>query len=105
MYTDISSEDYQEQFQSGEKGEYQFIDVRELDEYEEGHIAGTTHIPLSQFQARVGEISEDSPVVLVCAAGGRSAQAAQFMASLGYENLYNLTDGTKGWIIKGYAVE
>jgi len=105
MYTDISSEEYQEQFQSGDKGEYQFIDVREVDEYEDGHVAGTTNIPLSQFQARVGEISEDSPVVLICAAGGRSAQAAQFMASLGYEDLYNLTDGTKGWIAKGYAVE
>lgn len=105
MYTDISSEDYQDQFQSGDKGDYQFIDVREIDEYEEGHIAGTTNIPLSQFQARVDEISEDAPVVLVCAAGGRSAQAAMFMASLGYEELYNLTDGTKGWIAKGYAVE
>lgn len=105
MYTDISSEEYQEQFQSGENGKYQFIDVREVDEYEEGRIPGTTNIPLSEFQSRVNEISNDSKVVLVCAAGGRSAQAATFMASIGYENLYNLTDGTKGWIKKGYAVE
>lgn len=105
MYTDISSEDYQNQFQNGEKGDYQFIDVREIDEYEDAHIAGTTNIPLSEFQARVDEISEDSPVVLVCAAGGRSAQAAMFMASMGYEELYNLVDGTKGWMAKGYQVE
>jgi len=105
MFTDITSEEYQEQFQSGEQGEYQFIDVREVEEYEDGHIAGTTNIPLSEFQARYEEISEDSPIVLVCAAGGRSAQAAQFMSAMGYENLYNLIDGTKGWIIKGYEVE
>ncbi len=105
MYTDINSEEYQEQFQSGDKGDYQFIDVREIDEYADGRIAGTTNIPLSQFQERVGEITKESPIVLVCAAGGRSAQAADFMLSLGYEDVYNLTDGTKGWISKGYDVE
>lgn len=107
MYTDITSEEFQEQFQSGDKGEYQFIDVRELEEYEEAHIAGTTLIPLSEFQERFEEIAEDTPVVLVCRSGGRSAQAANFMMGMGYdpENLFNLSDGTMGWMKKGYAVE
>ena len=105
MYTDISSEEFQEQFQSGNNGDFQFIDVREEDEYEEAHIAGTTLIPLSEFQSRVDEISEDTPVVLVCRSGGRSAQAATFLASMGYEDLYNMADGTMGWMNKGYEVE
>ena len=105
MYTDITSEAFQEQFLSGNKGDFQFIDVREIDEYEEAHIPGTTLIPLSEFQARVSEINKDTPVVLVCRSGVRSAQAAMFMASMGYGELYNLVDGTMGWMIKGFAVE
>ena len=105
MYSDISSEDFREQFVSGESGEYQFIDVREEEEHAETHIPGATNIPLSEFMARVDDISEDSPVLLVCNTGVRSAQAAMFLVSMGYEDVYNLEEGTKGWMKKGYAVE
>ena len=105
MYSDISSEDYKEQFVSGDSGDYQFIDVREEEEHAEGHIPGVVNIPLSEFMARVDEISEDMPVVLVCNTGVRSAQAAMYLASMGYDQLYNLEEGTKGWMKKGYPVE
>lgn len=107
MYTDISSEDYREQFASGAGGDYQFIDVREEEEHAEVHIPGTVNIPLSEFLPRVDEISEDAPVILVCSTGVRSAQAALFLASMGYDQdlIYNLEDGTKGWMKKGYAVD
>lgn len=105
MYTDISSEEFREQFLNGNNVEFQFIDVREVEEYREAHIPGTTLIPLSEFKMRVDEISEDTPVVLVCRTGVRSAQAAMFMASMGYEELYNLVDGTAGWMMKGFEVE
>ena len=105
MYSEINSEEYREQFESGDSGDYQFIDVREIDEYEAGHIPGTKNIPMSELQDRVDEISEETPVVLVCATGGRSGQVATFLASMGYEDIYNHSDGTKGWIIKGYPTE
>ena len=105
MYTDISSEDYREQFASGDSGEFQFIDVREEEEHAEVHIPGTINIPLSEFPARSDEISEDAAVVLVCNTGVRSSQAALFLAGMGYEQLYNLEDGTKGWMKKGYTIE
>ena len=105
MYSEINSEEYQEQFESGNAGDYQLIDVRETDEFAAGHIPGTKNIPLSEFQERVDEISEGSPVILVCATGGRSGRAATFLASMGYEDIYNHSDGTKGWIAKGYPAE
>ncbi|MDE2634799.1 MAG: rhodanese-like domain-containing protein [Chloroflexota bacterium] len=107
MYADISSEDYREQFASGESVEYQFIDVREEEEHAEVHIPGAVNIPLSEFAARVDEISEDTPVILVCNTGVRSAQAALYLAAMGYDQdlIYNLEDGTKGWMKKGYAVD
>lgn len=104
MYTDISSEDYREQFAAGVR---QFIDVREEEEHAEVHIPGTVNIPLSEFTARVDEISEDAPVILVCNTGVRSSQAALFLVGMGYDQdlIYNLEDGTKGWMKKGYAIE
>ena len=107
MYTDISSEDYRDQFASGEGGDFQFIDVREEDEHAEVHIPGAINIPLSEFPARLDEISEDGPVVLVCNTGVRSSQAALFLAGMGYDQdfIFNLEEGTKGWMNKGYAVE
>ena len=107
MYTDVSSEDYREQFASGAGGEYQLIDVREGEEHAEVHIPGTINIPLSELPARLDEISEDEPVILVCNTGVRSSQAALFLAGMGYDQdlIYNLEDGTKGWMKKGYAIE
>jgi len=105
MLEDLSSEDYQEQFASGEGGEYQLIDVREEEEHATAHIPGAINIPLSAFSERLDDISEDMPVLLVCNTGVRSLQAAYFLMSMGYDQLYNLEDGTKGWQKKGYAVK
>ena len=106
MYTDISCEDFRAQFDSDESVDCQFIDVREEEEHDEVHIPGTVNIPLSEFPARIDEISEEAPVILVCNTGVRSSQAALFLAGMGYDQdlIYNLEDGTKGWIKKGYAV-
>lgn len=102
MYNDINSEAYREQF--ADKA-HQFIDVREEEEHAEGHIPGAVNIPLSEFMARVDEIDEEAAVVLVCNTGVRSSQAADFLASMGYDQIYNLEEGTKGWMQKGYAVD
>ncbi len=105
MFTDLSTEEFRQQFASGADSDYQFIDVREEEEYAEGHIPGAANIPLSEFMARADEISEDAPVLLVCNTGVRSSQAALFLASMGYEEIYNLEEGTKGWLQRGYAVD
>lgn len=105
MYNDLNLETFQSQFESGASGAFQFVDVREQDEYAEGHIPGAVNIPLTEFMARVDELSEDEPVVLVCNTGVRSSQAALFLVSMGYEDIYNLDDGTKGWIKQGRAIE
>ena len=104
MYSDISSEDYRDQFASAD---HQLIDVREEEEHAEAHIPGAINIPLSEFPARFDEISEDAPVALVCNTGVRSSQAALFLLGMGYDGdqIYNLEDGTKGWREKGYTVE
>ena len=105
MVDDITNEAYLERFASGDEGAYQLIDVREEDEYAAGHIPGAMNIPLSEFMARYDEVDEDMPALFVCNTGVRSSQAAFFLAGMGCENLYNLEEGTKGWIKQGHAVE
>ena len=51
------------------------------------------------------KLTKMPPVVLVCNTGVRSSQAALYLASMGYEQIYNLEEGTKGWMQKGFAVD
>lgn len=100
---DISIDAYQEQFHADT--DYILVDVRETDEYVAGHLPGAVNIPLSLLEMRFNEIGRDKPIVLVCAKGGRSAMAADFMASQAYADLYNLVDGTMGWMLRGLPLE
>lgn len=78
-------------------------DVREIDEYGQGHIPGAINIPLSDLPARVGEIT--APAVIVCLSGGRSAQAAAYLDAQGVTGVMNLSGGTLGWMREGREVK
>lgn len=77
------------------------IDVREPDEYVEGHVPGATLIPLGEVPDRVAEVPADRTVYLVCAVGGRSGRAAEYLAGEG-RDVVNVAGGTKGWIAAGH---
>ena len=67
-----------------------FVDVREEDEFELGHIKGAVNIPLSRLRERMGEIPRDRPVYLHCRSGQRSYNAARVLLQSGWERVYNL---------------
>ncbi|MBE6053049.1 MAG: pyridine nucleotide-disulfide oxidoreductase [Clostridium sartagoforme] len=72
------------------------VDVREIREYENGHIKGAINIPLSQLRERFNEIPKDVPVYLHCRTGQRSYNAALALQNLGYKNVYNITGSFLG---------
>lgn len=72
------------------------IDVREIREFENGHIKGAKNIPLSQLRERVNEIPKDVPVYLHCRTGQRSYNATLALQNLGYNNTYNVTGSFLG---------
>ncbi len=82
------------------------LDVREPDEYDGplGHIAGAALIPLGALTDRVGEVKTDKPVVTVCRAGGRSAQAIVILRRAGVTDAANLAGGMLGWRAQGHPV-
>lgn len=101
-YQDISAEEYQSQFN---RIDHMLVDVREPEEFVQAHLPGAINIPLNDLMMRAGEIPNQRPVVLVCARGNRSAIAAEALSMSGYTSLYNLEEGTIGWMFKGLPVE
>lgn len=75
----------------------QIIDVREPNEFNNGHILGARNIPLSQLRMRKSEIRQDMPVYLYCQSGMRSAQAAGILKKLGHKDINHLKGGFKTW--------
>jgi sulfur dioxygenase len=84
----------------------QLVDVREPEEFTGplGHIAGATLVPLGDLAQRAGELSRDRPVVAVCRAGGRSAQATVILGHAGFAAVANLAGGMLRWRGEGRAV-
>ena len=75
------------------------LDVRELVEWEQGHIEGAVHIPLTQLPQRLAELPSGRTVV-VCTVGGRSAQAVAYLAQQGHD-VANLRGGMLDWADAG----
>jgi len=80
-----------------------WLDVREADEYENGAIAGAVHIPRGFLELNIeNEVpAKDTPIVLYCAGGIRSALAAKSLMDLGYADVVSLKPGFNGWKDKG----
>lgn len=67
------------------------IDVRSPLEFASGHVDGALNLPLDQFVDGYAQVAPDKQqaVVLYCASGGRSGQAAQFLTAQGYTQVFN----------------
>jgi rhodanese-related sulfurtransferase len=67
------------------------VDVRTPQEFAAGHVPGAKNIPYDQIRARAAEVGgPQTPVVLYCRTGRRSAIAIQTLKELGYEKLWDL---------------
>jgi molybdopterin/thiamine biosynthesis adenylyltransferase/rhodanese-related sulfurtransferase len=79
------------------------VDVRESDEWRQGHLPQAIGIPRGFLELRIEEKIPDrtTPVILHCASGTRSLLAARNLRDMGYENLYNLQGGFNAWKDKG----
>jgi len=83
-----------------EAGTARLVDVREQDEWDRGHSPLATLVPMSQLQARLGEIPDDEPLLIVCHAGVRSARVTQALVRAGYD-ASNVAGGMTAWVAAG----
>lgn len=76
-----------------------FLDCREQKEYDLVKIDGTTLIPMSEIQERVGELDEhrDREIVIHCHHGGRSLNVAMWLRQQGFANALSMAGGIDAW--------
>ncbi len=84
-----------------------FVDVREQDEWDQGHLAGAVHIPRGYLESRIERAVPDraQKIVLYCAQGNRSVFGAKTLRELGYEDVASLAGGIADWQRSGFPVE
>jgi adenylyltransferase/sulfurtransferase len=91
---------------SARRDEAVFVDVREADEWEKGHVPGAVFIPRGFLELRIEEKApdKDREVVVYCAGGTRSALGAKALQELGYRNVLSMSGGFTRWKESGLPV-
>jgi phage shock protein E len=98
--TEISPRDAAAKLESGEA---LIIDVRDKDEWDEGHIPGATHLSRGTVEFDIEEKVPDLNAMIIChcGGGGRSALVAESLQKMGYQNVRSMTGGFKAWKTAG----
>ena len=83
------------------------LDVREQAEFAQSHILNARWLPLSQLEARAGELEKfkDKPLIVYCASGNRSSTAASALTKRGFSKVVNLAGGFIAWQQAGLPVQ
>ena len=91
--------------QKAERGEAVIVDVREKDEWNEGHIPGAVHLSRGTIELDIEEQIPDPNAVIIChcGGGGRSALAAESLQKMDYKNVRSMAGGFKAWKTAGLS--
>ena len=83
------------------------VDVREQDEWSEGHLPAAVHVPRGNLESRIERAAPDRSrsIVVYCQSGNRSAFAAKTLEELGYENVVSLAGGFTDWKRNGFPTQ
>ncbi len=94
--TEISPQDAAAKLNDGDAV---VVDVRDKDEWDEGHIPGATHMSRGTIELDVEEKVPDTNALIIChcGGGGRSALAAETLQKMGYKNVRSMAGGFKAW--------
>lgn len=93
MYNTISNDEF---YQKEKKEKLAILDVREVDEFANGHIPEAMNLPLSELGARFEELDKDQNYYVICHSGARSANASNFLSQQGYQ-VTNVLGGMSAW--------
>lgn len=80
-------------------GPYQLIDVRTLEEFNEGHLSNAKNICVTDddFNEKVAKLDRNEPVYLYCRSGVRSARAGEILREMGFTEIYDMDGGILKW--------
>ena len=100
---ELTIDEVKDRIEQGE--DWAVLDVREREEYREGHLEGAIPLPRGFLEMRVEETLPDKtrPIIAYCAGGVRSLIAARTMQEMGYENVSSMSGGYTAWKNAGYT--
>jgi rhodanese-related sulfurtransferase len=81
-------------------GTVALIDVRQPDEYVDGHVPGAVLVPLNDLPDRLADLPPERPLYVICRTGARSSAAVEFLQEMQVEAI-NIAGGTKAWVEAG----
>ena len=89
------------------EGNSTVIDVRQENEWLEGHVQNAIHICVDDLLSKVDSLPDSGNLLFICAAGVRSGLACEMAAAMGIDTsrLYNIEQGTPTWISNNYPTE
>lgn len=90
-----------------DKGGVVFVDVREPDEFQAGHIPGAKSIPRGTVEWMIPKniADKNASIVVYCEHGSRGALATYTILQMGYKNAKNLEGGRAAWLKEGFPAE
>ena len=113
--TEVSPEDVRDLLERPDRGGYEILDVRELDEWQAGHLPGARHYPRGFLEVKADlehhkrdewlSSGRERPMILYCGGGNRSALAVQSLQKMGFERLLSMAEGWHGWTDRAFPVE
>jgi adenylyltransferase/sulfurtransferase len=88
-----------------ENHEVTLVDIRELDEWAQGRVAGSLHIPRGFLELQIENhvVDRSQPIAVMCAGGVRSLLGARDLAEMGYTNVVSVAGGFNAWKNGGYS--
>lgn len=93
MYKSVGADEF---YQKVKTEELIILDVREMDEFESGHISVAQTMPLSGLEEQLDKLDQGSEYYVICHSGGRSAMACEYLSNQGYQ-VVNVLGGMSSW--------
>jgi rhodanese-related sulfurtransferase len=102
---ELTVSDVKTKLQRGDQ--FHLVDVREDSEWAAGHLPGAVHLGKGIIERDIEQAIPDtkSDIILYCGGGYRSALAADNLQKMGYENVWSMDGGFRGWREAGQAIE
>lgn len=81
-----------------------FVDVREPQEFAQGHVPGALNLPMSRLTSLLDQLDRDRRTYVVCASGNRSGAMTEVLRASGFDAV-DVTGGTIAWMRAGHPLE
>jgi len=85
-------------------GEVRLLDVREPNEFKDGHVPGAVNVSMRRLPDQVGKLKKDKPYAVICESGSRSNSATGYLLEQGFEGVVSVRGGTSAWRRSGRKI-